>query len=109
MKGDIDNRRFEFGPDTMPRRKPVDADAFELDSQYMGDLQRIIRHINSVASGTKIHTKLIFHRDNLENEHRRPELGLRKTFYPRGFINKVFELDRKAVVNDTRRKGVEQL
>lgn len=35
MKGDIDNRPVEFGPDSMPRRKRVDVDAWKLDADLL--------------------------------------------------------------------------
>lgn len=35
MKGDIDNRRFEFGPDSQPRRGRVDVDAWKLDADLL--------------------------------------------------------------------------
>lgn len=109
MRGDIDSRPIEFGPDGQVRYLPVDVDAFELDSQYMGDLQRIIKQINSMKPGTQIRLNLIAHRNNVENEYKRPELGLKKTHLPKGFIDKVFEWSRGAVTNDRRRKGVELL
>ncbi len=37
MKGDIDNRRFEFGPDSKPRRGRVDVDAWKLDADLLNE------------------------------------------------------------------------